>query len=77
MSERYEHVVATAMKLPQDERVRLAEQLISSLDDEIDADVEALWLAEAERRLGELRTGAAPGVPAEEAFARARDALRK
>lgn len=77
MSERYEHVVATAMKLPQEERVRLAEELIASLDDEIDADVEALWLAEAERRLAELRTGAAQSVPADEAFARARDVLRK
>jgi putative addiction module component (TIGR02574 family) len=77
MSERYEQVITTAMKLPQDERVRLAEELIASLDDEIDADVEALWLAEAERRLGELRSGSVQGVPADEAFTRARGALRK
>ena len=34
-------MVATAMKLPQDERVRLAQELIASLDEEIEADVEA------------------------------------
>lgn len=77
MSERYEEAVATAMKLPQDERVRLAEALIASLDDEIDADVEARWLAEAERRLGEFRSGAVQGLSAAEAFTRARDSLRR
>ena len=48
---------AKALKLPRKERARLAQRLISSLDQEIDADVEKLWLQEAERRLGELRFG--------------------
>lgn len=43
--------MATAMKLPERERVRLAQELIASLDEEIDSGVEALWLLEAERRL--------------------------
>jgi len=77
MSGRFDEIVATAMKLPQDERVRLAAELIASLDEEIEANVEALWLAEAERRLGELRSGKVSGVPAAEAFARARDALQR
>lgn len=77
MDARFEEIVANAMKLPQRDRVRLAQQLISSLDEEIETDVEELWLAEAERRLDELRSGKTQGVPAEEAFAKARNALRR
>ena len=73
----FDDVVANAMKLPEQERARLARELIASLDAEIEPDVEALWLDEAERRLKELRSGKAQGVPAEEAFARARRALRR
>jgi len=77
MDARFEDIMATAMKLPERERVRLAQELIASLDEEIEPDVEALWLAEAERRLEELRSGKTKGVPAEEAFAKARHALRR
>ena len=77
MDARFEEIVASALKLPERERVRLAQDLIASLDQDVDPDVEALWLAEAERRLDELRSGKVRGVPADEAFARARNALRK
>lgn len=77
MDVRFEDIVADAMKLPVRDRVRLAQQLISSLDEQTDADVEELWFAEAERRLEELRSGKVQGVPADEAFAKARDALRR
>jgi len=76
MSERFDEIVARAMSLPQEQRVRLAEELIASLDGEIEADVEELWLAEAEKRLNDFRSGKTPGIPADEAFARARQALR-
>lgn len=75
MSEHFDEIVASAMKLPQEERVRLAEELIASLDEEIEPDVEEIWLAEAERRLNEFRSGKTCGVPAAEAFAKARSAL--
>ena len=77
MDARFEDIVASAMKLPECERVRLAQELIASLEDEIEPGVEELWLAEAERRLQELRSGKTQGVPAEEAFAKARNALRR
>jgi len=77
MDARFEEIVASALKLPARERVRLAQDLIASLDKDVDPDAEALWLAEAERRLEELRSGKVRGVPADEAFARARNALRK
>jgi putative addiction module component (TIGR02574 family) len=59
MDARFEEIAASALKLPERERVRLAQDLIASLDKDVDPDAEALWLAEAERRLEELRSGRA------------------
>ena len=75
MDTRFDEVVADAMKLPLRDRVRLAQQLTSSLDDEIETGVEALWFAEAERRLEELRSGKVEGIDSDEAFQNARKAL--
>jgi putative addiction module component (TIGR02574 family) len=71
----FARVAAEAMKLPLRDRVRLAQRLASSLDDQVDSNVEELWLAEAGRRLEELRTGKAEGIDVKEAFARARRIL--
>ena len=49
-----------AMTLPLDERARLAEELLASLD-EMEHDVEAAWAAEIQRRAQEVRDGAIPG----------------
>ncbi len=65
-----------ALKLPVDARARLAERLISSLDDQADPDAEKLWAEEAERRLDELRSGAVRSRSAESVFRKARTALR-
>jgi len=77
MSTHFDEIVADAMKLSMRERVRLAQQLVSSLDDQIETGVEALWEAEAERRLQELHSGAVKGIEAEEAFRKARQALER
>ena len=58
---------AELLKLPSDERARLAEVLIASLDDE--DEIAEAWADEAERRLEELRSGVVKGIPAEEVFA--------
>jgi len=47
------------------------------IDDEVETDTEALWFAEAERRLEELRSGKVQGIPAQEAFRTAREALKR
>jgi len=65
-----------ALKLPPRERARLAERLISSLDQETDPDAERLWLQEAERRLDELESGNVSGVAADRVFEKARSTLR-
>ncbi len=65
-----------ALKLSRSERARLAQLLISSLDQELDPDAEKLWLREAERRLGELKSGKVAGIPAEKVTRKARSMLR-
>ena len=65
-----------ALKLPAKERARLAERLISSLDQETDPGVQEFWLQEAERRLDELESGGVSGVPADQVFEKARSTLR-
>ena len=65
-----------ALKLSRRDRARLAQRLISSLDQEVDADAEKLWIEEAERRLGELKSGKAAGIPAEKVIKKARSTLR-
>jgi len=77
MDTRLDKIAADAMQLSLRDRVRLAQRLVASLDDQVETDVEALWLAEAERRLGELRTGVVKGIDAGEAFRKAREALKR
>jgi putative addiction module component (TIGR02574 family) len=67
---------ARALKLSCKERARLAQRLISSLDHELEADAEELWLHEAERRLSELKSGKVTGIPAAKVIRKARSALR-
>ena len=73
----FDEIVADAMKLPLRDRVRLAQRLVSSLDDETETDVDALWAAEVERRLEELRTGTVKGIDAAEAFTKVHEALKR
>lgn len=53
------------------DRAKLAEQLLTSLDDPSEAEVEKLWIEEARRRLAAYRTGQVEAIPAEEVFRRA------
>lgn len=66
-----------AMKLPARSRARLAERLITSLDQEgTDPDAKKLWSQEAQRRANELTDGKVKGIPAKKVLKRARAALR-
>lgn len=69
-------VIASALQLPREERARVAREIIASLDDPADQDVEAAWLAEVERRLDEVERGTAKLVPWEAVRQRVTDRLR-
>ncbi len=63
-----------ALRLPADDRARLAMRLLSSLEEATESpeEIEKLWIAEAERRFQELRDGVVQGIPARDAFAELR-----
>jgi hypothetical protein len=63
---------AEALRLAPVARAELARELLSSLDDLSEAEIEQLWLEESARRDRELETGAVQGVPADEVLARLR-----
>lgn len=65
---------AEALQLPPEERVRLADHLLASVG--AGAEVDEAWAVEVERRLAEVESGRATLVPAEDAIAGARQALR-
>ena len=73
-------VLNDALALPLDARARLAESLLSSLDEAgEDADAAALeqeWLAEVARRAADIDAGRVRTIPATEVFRAAREELR-
>lgn len=70
-----EEIEAAAMHLTVSERARLAERLVSSLDE--DSEIEQAWAAEIERRVEAYESGDTTLIPAEEVFARVRARLRR
>jgi putative addiction module component (TIGR02574 family) len=58
-------LIETALKLPPDERFSLIDELLHSLD-RPDADLDRIWIEEAERRLAAYRSGRTQGIPAED-----------
>ncbi len=67
-----EELKAEALRLTPEERAALASELLESLDNLSDAEVEKLWVEEAIRRDAELDSGSAQVIPAPEVFASAR-----
>jgi len=67
-----------ALRLPPEDRARLAADLLASLEESVESpeQIEKLWLAGAERRFHELRDGIVQGIPAREVFAQLRAKLR-
>jgi len=62
-------------KLDLKDRATLAKLIVESLDELSEAEVEALWVEEAERRLDELEHGLVTEMSAEEVLKRARAAI--
>jgi putative addiction module component (TIGR02574 family) len=75
MSRNLEEIESEAMNLSMEGRAKLAEKLILSLDAPSDEENLSLWVAEAERRLKQLKDGKAKEFSAEEVFRRARDVI--
>lgn len=75
MSTQAEQILQSALSLPPDERVEIAETLILSLDDERAAEIEAAWAEEIKRRLESIDRGQARFIPADEVMRSMRERL--
>ena len=71
MSNLLKKIENEALSLSVQERAFLADRLLSSLGEDTLTDIDAAWIAEAERRYQEYREGKRPGVVAQEVFAEA------
>ena len=65
--QRVQELLSTALRLPDKDRAELAASLIESLDQPFDADAQAAWAEEIERRISELDNGSVRAVPWEDA----------
>ena len=66
MSLTLEQLKDIATDLPASQQVELAQFLLRSLDEKVEADVRAEWLALAERRMAQIKAGNVVGIPAED-----------
>lgn len=68
-------IEAEIKKLDLKDRAELAKWIVESLDELSEAEIEALWAEEAERRLDEMERGQVTEIPAKEVLRRARDVV--
>jgi putative addiction module component (TIGR02574 family) len=64
-------LVQRGRALPADEREKLVDQLLESLNEPAARELDAAWSAEIEKRLAEYDSGAVAAIDAEEVFAKA------
>ena len=76
MTETVDDVLKEALRLPEDDRVRIASELLASVDPGAETRDSAAWIAEVERRAQAAVDGVA-GVSWAEARARIEDRLRR
>ena len=76
MSALFDELEKQARTLTPQEKATLARILIEELDPSHDAEVEQLWIAEAQRRYEAYLRGELEAVPGEDVMARARARLK-
>jgi putative addiction module component (TIGR02574 family) len=64
-------LIAEALSLPVEERAIVVDFILRSLNSP-EEDIDRQWIAEAERRLEEVRTGRVKAIPGDQVFAQIR-----
>ena len=72
-----EQLIQEALALPSESRVFLVEQLIASLEFDINETNQSIWIAEAKKRRDEIRSNLVESIPGEVALAEVRKILEK
>ncbi|HEY5345730.1 MAG TPA: addiction module protein [Verrucomicrobiae bacterium] len=65
------------LELPPKSRARFAEKIIETIDDYTAPEIETAWTEEIGRRVTEIKSGKASGIPAAEVMTKARHALHE
>ena len=76
MSTLFDDLERQARALSPNEKATLARILIDELDPALDAEVEQLWIAEAQRRYDAFQRGELEALPGDEVMARVRNRLQ-
>ncbi len=71
MTATLETIERAALNLPEAQRAFLADRLLSSLEGDGLDELDAVWLAEVERRYAEYKDGKRQPIPASEVLAEA------
>jgi putative addiction module component (TIGR02574 family) len=64
-----------ALKLPVEDRIRLAEDVLESIDDFASAEIRAAWDEEITRRVEDIESGEVKAIPSSEVHKSVREAL--
>ena len=72
-----EELSARARTLSAEDRARLVEELLDSLQGESDVEAESAWDREIERRVAEIESGTVKLISADEVHAEARRLIRR
>ncbi len=62
----YDEIFGAALALPPGLRAMLAEHLLKSLDASEQAEIDALWVNEVEKRVQAIEQGNVPPIPGEQ-----------
>ena len=76
MSMDFKSLEKEALERPTSERAKLARQLLESLDSLSEAELDDLWVDEAQRRAEQLDRGETDVVPGDEVARKARTLLK-
>jgi putative addiction module component (TIGR02574 family) len=71
MSDPVSHILSLGRALPPEDRERLVEQLMESLNEPAAAELDTAWENEIQRRLAEFERGEVLPIDAEDVFAKA------
>jgi putative addiction module component (TIGR02574 family) len=69
-------LVLRGKQLPREERERLVDELLSSLNEPAVQNLDPAWATEIERRLASYDCGDTQSIPADEVFTKARSIAR-
>lgn len=73
----FKEIQHSALELDEKHRAELAKSLINSLDEQVDEDIEQVWIDEIQRRKAEIKSGKVTPISGQEVHKTARELFNK